>query len=158
VGPSVLETVVEGGLRRAQTEEARAAYDASVASYRQTVLTAFQEVEDNLAALRILEDEARVQDEAVKAATQALAVTTNQYKAGTVSYIDVIVTQALALNNERTLITIQGRRMVAAALLIKALGGGWNEAEFLTTANVKDEDRSADQADRTVSEGPHSPH
>ena len=128
VGTSVAETVFEGGLRSALTDQARAAYDASVASYRQTVLTAFQEVEDNLATLRILEDEAGVQDEAVKAATQAVTISTNQYKAGTATYLDVIVTQAAALNNERTLITIQGRRMVAGALLIKALGGGWNES------------------------------
>lgn len=136
VGASVAETVFEGGLRTALTEQARAAHDASVASYRQTVLTAFQEVEDNLATLRILENEAGVQDEAVKAATQAVTISTNQYKAGTASYLDVIVTQAAALNNERTLITIQGRRMVAGVLLVKALGGGWNESSAGTSGNI----------------------
>jgi outer membrane protein TolC len=80
--------------RSTQTEDARAAYDASVAAYRQTVLTGFKEVEDNLAALRILEEEARAQDEAVNAARQTVAVITNQYRAGTVSYLDVIVAQA----------------------------------------------------------------
>lgn len=126
VGAALAETVFEGGLRRAQTEQARAAYDTSVASYRQTVLTAFQEVEDNLAALRILEEEAQAQNEAVKAAQQTVTLTTNQYKAGTASYLNVIVAQAAALSNERAAVDILGRRMTASALLIKALGGGWN--------------------------------
>ena len=98
---------------------------SGVAAYRQTVLTAFKEVEDNLAALRILEDEARVQDEAVSAARQTVAVATNQYRAGTVSYLDVVVAQATALANERIAVDIRGRRTVAAVLLVKALGGGW---------------------------------
>ncbi len=126
VGASVSEIVFEGGLRHAQTAQARAAYDATVASYRETVLTGFQEVEDNLAALRILEDEAQVQDEAVKAAQQTVTVTTNQYQAGTVNYLNVIVAQAAALNNEITSLNILGRRMAASVLLVKALGGGWN--------------------------------
>jgi NodT family efflux transporter outer membrane factor (OMF) lipoprotein len=130
VGPSVTETVYDGGLRRAQTLEARAAYDASVATYRQTVLTAFQGVEDNLAALRILEEESRVQDEAVAAAQQSVELTTNQYKAGTVSYLNVITVQTIALNDEITAVQIKGRRMAAAVLLIQALGGGWNAGEL----------------------------
>jgi outer membrane protein TolC len=89
-------------------------------------LTAFQDVEDNLAALRILEDEARVQDEAVRAAQQALTVVMNQYQAGTLSYVDVVVTQTTALANERAAVDIYGRRMTAAVLLLKALGGGWD--------------------------------
>ncbi len=125
VGTNVLETVFDGGLRGALTDEARAAYDSNVASYRQTVLTGFQEVEDNLAALRILEEEASVQDDAVKAARQSVTVSANQYKAGTVSYLDVVTVQTIALNNERTAIDITGRRMAASVLLIKALGGGW---------------------------------
>jgi len=97
IGSAISETVFDAGLRKAMTEQARAAYDASVASYRQTVLTAFQGVEDNLAALRILEQEAGVEDEAVKAARQTVAVITNQYKAGTVSYLNVIVAQSTEL-------------------------------------------------------------
>jgi NodT family efflux transporter outer membrane factor (OMF) lipoprotein len=126
VGPGISETVFDGGLRRAQTAAARAAYDATVASYRQTVLTGFQEVEDNLAALRILEEEARVQDQAVKAAQQSVTVSMNQYREGTVSYFNVIVAQTIALSNERTAVDILGRRMTASVLLVKALGGGWN--------------------------------
>jgi NodT family efflux transporter outer membrane factor (OMF) lipoprotein len=126
IGPGISQTVFDGGLRRAQTAAARAAYDGTVASYRQTVLTGFQEVEDNLAALRILEEEAKAQDEAVKAAQQSVTVTINQYKEGTVSYLNVIVAQAAALSNERTAVDILGRRMSAATLLIKALGGGWD--------------------------------
>ena len=124
IGPAISETVFDGGFRRAQTDAARAAYDANVASYRQPVLTGFQEVEDNLAALRILEAEA--QDEAVKAAQESVTVTTNQYKAETVNYLNVVTVQATALTNETTAVQILGRRMTAAVLLVKALGGSWN--------------------------------
>lgn len=134
LGAAVSETVFDGGLRGALTDQARAAYDATVASYRQTVLTAFQEVEDNLAALRILDEEARVQGEAVQAAQQSVVVTSNQYKAGTVSSLDVIVTQTAELANERTRISILGNRMTDSVLLIKALGGGW-QASALPSAD-----------------------
>jgi len=130
VGGSISETVFDGGLRRAQTDFARAAYDASVATYRQTVLTAFQGVEDNLAALRILEEQARVQDEAVKAAGRSVFLTINQYQAGTVSYLNVVTAQTIALNDEITAIQILGQRMTAAVLLVQALGGGWNASEL----------------------------
>jgi NodT family efflux transporter outer membrane factor (OMF) lipoprotein len=130
VGAGVSETVFDGGLRRAQTHFARAAYDATVADYRQTVLTAFQGVEDNLAALRVLEQEAQVQDEAVKAAQQSVTLTTNQYKAGTVSYLNVITAQTIALTNELTAVQIRGQRMTAAVLLVQALGGGWNASNL----------------------------
>lgn len=128
VGAAISETVFDGGLRRAQTDQARAVYEGNVASYRQTVLTGFQEVEDNLASLRILDEEAQVQDEAVKAAEQSVTFTVNQYRAGTVSYLNVIVAQTIALSNQRTAIDILGRRMSACVLLVKALGGGWNAA------------------------------
>jgi outer membrane protein TolC len=118
--------------------QARAAFDATVAAYRQTILTSFKEVEDNLAALRILEDEARVQDEAVDAARQTVTVTTNQYRAGTVSYLQVAVTQAAALANERTAVDIRARRMVAAVLLVKALGGGWNAADLVGSSSSQE--------------------
>jgi len=126
VGPAVSETVFDGGLRGAQTAEARAAYDANVAFYRQTVLGAFQDVEDNLAALRILERESHEQDEAVRAAERSLALTTNQYRSGIVSYLNVVIAQTAALTNEETAVGITGRRLNASVLLIKALGGGWS--------------------------------
>ena len=130
MGPNITQTVFDGGLRQGQTEEARAFYDQNVALYRETVLTGFQQVEDNIAALRILEAEAQIQDEAVKAAQQTVAVVTNQYKAGITSYLDVITAQTAALNNERTAITILGNRLNASVLLIKALGGGWNVSKL----------------------------
>ena len=122
---SLVETVFDGGLREANTAQAIAAYDASVAAYRQTVLTGFQQVEDSLATLRILEQEAEVQGEAVKLAEQALALALNQYKAGTVNYLTVVVIQAAALANQTTAVNILSRRMVASVQLITALGGGW---------------------------------
>ncbi len=119
----------DGGLRRAQTDAARAAYP-------QTVLAAFQGVEDNLAALRILEEENGVQEEAVKAARESVTLTTNQYTAGTVSYLNVITVQTIALTNEVTAIQIRGRRMAAAVLLVQALGGGWTTAELPSADEV----------------------
>jgi NodT family efflux transporter outer membrane factor (OMF) lipoprotein len=130
LGAAISETVFDGGLRRAQTEEARAVYEGTVASYRGTVLTGFEEVEDNLAALRILEDEAKAQDEAVQAAQQSLKVSTNQYKAGIIDHLALLVVETIALNNERTAIDIRGRRMTACVLLIKALGGGWKSSDL----------------------------
>ncbi len=126
VGPSVSQSLFDGGMRKAQDEQVRAAYDGTVAGYRQTVLNGFKEVEDNLASLRILEEEARVQDDAVKAAEQSVTIVRNQYKAGTVSYLSVIVLQAAELSNERAAIDILGRRMTASVQLVKALGGGLN--------------------------------
>ena len=132
LGPQLAQTLFDGGLRRAQTEQAIAAYDANVAAYRQTVLTGFKEVEDNLAALRILEEEAAIQDEAVQNARQSVALTTNQYKAGLVSYLNVVTVQATALANERTAVDVLNRRLAASVLLVKALGGGWNAAGLPT--------------------------
>ncbi len=131
LGPaSVQETLFEGGLRHAQTEQARAAYDASVATYRQTVLTAFQQIEDNLAALRILEQEAKSADAAADSAKKNVLITTNQYKVGTASALDVIVVQAIALNDALTAVNVLGRRLNADVLLIEALGGGWSTADL----------------------------
>jgi len=132
LGPALAQIIFDAGLRRAQTAQAIATYDENVANYRQTVLTGFQEVEDNLAALKILEQEAAVQDEAVKAARESLAIVLNQYRAGTANYLAVVVIQAAALSNERTAIGILGRRLTASVTLIKALGGGWKEAPAAT--------------------------
>ena len=132
LGPALAQTLFDGGLRRAQTDQAIAAYDANVAGYRQTVLTGFKEVEDNLVALRILEEEAAIQDEAVQNARQSVALTTNQYKAGIVSYLNVVTVQATALVNERTAVDVLNRRLAASVLLIKALGGGWHASDLPT--------------------------
>jgi len=115
------------------TDQAIASHEATVATYRQTVLSAFAEVEDNLAALRILEQEAVLQADAAKAARQALELTNNQYKAGIVSYLNVVSAQTTLLNNERATVSLLGRRLVAAADLVRALGGGWT-VEAKTTA------------------------
>jgi NodT family efflux transporter outer membrane factor (OMF) lipoprotein len=127
VGPSISETVYDGGRRRAQTAQARAVYDESVATYRQSVLDAFQEVEDNLATLRVLDEEARVVAGAVAAAEESVRLEKDRYKAGTVSYLDVVVAQTTALANERSAVDVAGRRMAASVQLVEALGGGWSE-------------------------------
>jgi NodT family efflux transporter outer membrane factor (OMF) lipoprotein len=130
IGPAIALPLFDGGLRRAATEQAIAAYDASVAAYRQIVLTGFQQVEDNLAALRILEQEAEVQNEAVRLANQSLALTINQYKAGTVNVLNVVVAQTTALTNQRTAVNLLGQRLVASTQLIANLGGGWTSASL----------------------------
>jgi NodT family efflux transporter outer membrane factor (OMF) lipoprotein len=125
LGPALAETLFDGGRRAALGDEAVANYDASVANYRASVIAAFREVEDNLAALRLLEQEAAVQDDAVRAAEQALELTLNQYRAGTVAFLQVVVAQTAALANRRAAADILGRRAAASVLLVKALGGGW---------------------------------
>lgn len=128
VGPALALTLLDGGRRHAVSDQAMAAYDASVANYRQSVLTGFQEVEDNLAALRILEEEAVVQAEATTAAQQSLQYSLNQYKAGITTYLQVVTAQATALVAERASADILARRMTASVQLVKALGGGWDAA------------------------------
>ncbi|MFN8603014.1 MAG: efflux transporter outer membrane subunit [Candidatus Binatia bacterium] len=136
VGPAITETVYDGGLRASQTEQARAAYDATVAGYRQSVLSAFQEVEDGLAALRVLESEARVQESAVRSARQSVQMTQNKYDSGVASYIDVVTTQAIALGNERNAVDVLGRRMASSVRLVAALGGGWSAADLPSESEV----------------------
>lgn len=130
IGASAFGTIFEGGRRHAVTAEAQAAYQQTVANYRQTVLTAFQDVEDNLAAQRILEQEAITQDNAVKAAEHSLDLSLNRYKGGVTSYLEVTTAQSVALSDERTASDILTRRVVASVLLIKALGGGWTRANL----------------------------
>jgi NodT family efflux transporter outer membrane factor (OMF) lipoprotein len=132
---SISQTLFDFGRRGAALEGAVAAYDATVATYRQTVLSAFQEVEDDLANLRYLAEEAVQEQEAVVAAQQALTLELQRYRAGTDSYLNVITTQIIALGDEQTAITILQRRMSAAVDLIKALGGGW-DASTLPSVNA----------------------
>lgn len=126
LGPQLAATLLDGGARRAQIKQAKASYDASVAIYRQTVLSSFQAVEDDLAQLHLLEVETNLQKAAVAAAKESLELILNQYKAGTVSYLNVIAAQATALGNERSLAQLDSRRIVASVLLIRDMGGGWD--------------------------------
>lgn len=137
IGASAADTIFDFGRRSAVSQQAHAIYDAQVAAYRQTVLAAFEEVEDNLAALRLLEREAGEQDSAVKAAEQSLNLEVLQYKAGTASYLNVITTQNIALTNEITATQIMGRRMAAAVTLILALGGGWDISQLPWPHNLE---------------------
>jgi NodT family efflux transporter outer membrane factor (OMF) lipoprotein len=130
VGASITQTIFDGGRRRATSDAARASYDATVAAYRQTTLTAFQQVEDNLAALRILEQEAQQQRRAVESAQQSLQLFTNRDRGGVDNYRQVITAQTVTLTNQRNEIDILRRRMDASVLLVKALGGGWDVAEL----------------------------
>jgi NodT family efflux transporter outer membrane factor (OMF) lipoprotein len=125
LGPSLAETLFDAGARRAQVKQARAVYDQNVASYRQTVLSGLEQVEDEIATLRILEQQAVVEDAAVKAAREAEALTLNQYKAGTVPYSSVITAQTTRLAAEETALTVLSSRLQASVALIEALGGGW---------------------------------
>ncbi len=136
VGPGLEETIYDAGRRRATLNQNLAAYDATVANYRQTVLTAFQQVEDNLAALRVLESEAQAEDDAVKAAQNSLDISTYQYKAGTVNYLAVITEQAILLQDQVQALNILTRRMSASVLLIEALGGGWDTSKLPTLQDV----------------------
>ena len=126
VGPVLAETLFDAGRRRATSESARANYDAAVATYRQTSLTAFQEVEDDVAALRILENETQQQQQAVASSKESLQLFTNRYTGGVDTYLQVITAQTIELANERNAIDILRRRLDASVLLIKALGGGWD--------------------------------
>ena len=132
VGPQLAATLFDAGRRRGVVAEQRAAYDATVAAYRQTVLTAMQQVEDNLAALRILSAEADIVERTVQSASRALAIASAQYRAGTASYLTVITSQATLLTAEVTAVTLLTRRLSASVLLIEALGGGWNSSQFPT--------------------------
>jgi NodT family efflux transporter outer membrane factor (OMF) lipoprotein len=130
VGPAAALTLFDANRRRAVSDQAQAAYDGTVAAYRKTVLSAFQEVEDNLAELAILAEEAQVEELAVKAARRSVGQTTNRYEAGAASYLEVVVAQTFALTNERAAVDIARRRMMASVRLIKALGGDWSVADL----------------------------
>jgi NodT family efflux transporter outer membrane factor (OMF) lipoprotein len=130
VGPQLAETLFDAGKRRAQVKVTQAAYDATVANYRQTVLTAFQQVEDSLAQLRILSEEGVIADRAVKSAQQSLDISTAQYTGGIANYLQVITAQTSLLQNQRSVVDILMRRMAASVSLIQALGGGWDASQL----------------------------
>lgn len=130
LGPALAETLFDGGKRRAVKEEALASYDSTVAAYRLSVLTAFEDVEDGLASLRILAEEAHQQDAATAAAERSLALAKNRYEGGITTYLEVVTAQTVALANERTAVDLLTRRMTATVDLIKALGGGWRLSDL----------------------------
>jgi NodT family efflux transporter outer membrane factor (OMF) lipoprotein len=130
LGATGTETLFNGGLRPASVAAARATYDASVASYRQTVLTAFQQVEDALSNLRILQQQAKAEAIAVSSSQRAVDATLNAYRAGTVAYTSVITEQTQLLSNQQTALSVQQSRLVASVALIEALGGGWSTADL----------------------------
>jgi NodT family efflux transporter outer membrane factor (OMF) lipoprotein len=130
LGPELAETLFDGGLRRAQVAQARAAYDASVDNYRQTVLSGFQQVEDQVVTLRVLEKEAVIEDATVAAAREAEKLTLNQYKAGTVPYSSVITAQTTRLSAEETALSVLSSRLQASVALIEAIGGGWDATQL----------------------------
>lgn len=137
IGPQLVGTLFDGGKRDAALNGATAQYDGSVADYRQTVLVAFQQVEDNLSALDTLASEAQSQQRATAAAERSLRLTQNRYQAGAVSYLDVVTVQTIALTNQRTEARIQARRVDASVQLLKALGGGWDRT-LLSSSRSKD--------------------
>jgi NodT family efflux transporter outer membrane factor (OMF) lipoprotein len=127
---SAAELIFDGGQRRGISDQTRALYEQSVDNYRQTVLVAFQEVEDNLATLRVLQEEAKTEDAAVAAAQHSLDLSTTRYKGGVTNYLEVTTAQSTALSDEVTALEILIRRMNASVLLIKAIGGGWNVSQI----------------------------
>ena len=137
VGPSLVQTLFDAGRRRAGSDSAIAAYDAEVAAYRENTLAAFQQVEDNLAALRVLETEEQQQGDAVASARESLQIFINRYQGGVDNYLQVITAQTTTLTNERNEIDIQRRRMDASVLLVKALGGGWNTSNLPSLPSLR---------------------
>ena len=130
LGPSVSLPIFDGGRRKAQLRQAKDQFDEASATYRSTVLSAFQQVEDELVALRVLEQEAEVRDETAKSAHLAVTLTLNEYKAGTVDYTSVVTAQATALSADQSMLTVLQERQIASVTLIEALGGGWTDADL----------------------------
>ena len=130
LGPQLTQTIFDAGARHGLTQEAEANFDSAVAVYRQDVLSAFQDVEDNLAALRILADEATQQEVAIESSQVSLNLALNRYRGGIVTYLDVLTALNVLLDNQRTAVAIRTRRITSAVSLVKALGGGWNVSDL----------------------------
>jgi NodT family efflux transporter outer membrane factor (OMF) lipoprotein len=137
VGPSLSETIFDGGLRSATVAQYRAAYDQSVATYRQTVLTAFQQVEDNLASLRILSQEIAQQDLAVSLSQRYVTIATDRYKLGLDPYLDVITAQTSLFSNQQAAVTQRLQQLTASVQLIEALGGGWDSSQLPGSGDIR---------------------
>jgi NodT family efflux transporter outer membrane factor (OMF) lipoprotein len=153
-GPVLAQTIFDAGRRRAVVRQSQDAYDATAAAYQQTVLVAFQQVEDDLSSLRVLAEEAAKQAEAVDAGEQSLALELERYRAGTDSALNVITTQTITLSNERTAVTLLQRRMVAAVNLIVALGGGWDASAIPTDDQLKSPDMKDPSKTMNVAQPP----
>jgi outer membrane protein TolC len=136
VGPAISETIYDGGLRRATMEQFRAQYDETVANYRNSVLTAFQQVEDNLAALRILSQEIQEQDTAIVAAQRSLALATDRYRLGIDPYLNVITAQTTLFSNQQTAVTLRIQQIVDSVQLIEAVGGGWDSSTLPNSQQI----------------------
>jgi outer membrane protein TolC len=136
VGPALAQTLFDAGLRRATVEQYQASFDQAVASYRGTVLTAFQQVEDNLATLRILDREIRQQDTAVESAARNPRLATSRYRAGIDPYLNVITAQTTLLSNQQTAVTLRRQQMTASVQLVEALGGSWNVSDLPSETHV----------------------
>ena len=145
LGAALAQTLFDGGLRSARSDQAVAAFDASVAQYKQTVLGGFQEVEDNLSTLRVLDQESQVQERAVSAAQLSERLALSQYQAGTATYLNVVTAQAAALSNQRTAVQLLGRQLVASVALIKATGGGWHADEIEQPASTRKTTEKSDK-------------
>ena len=136
VGPGVSETVFDGGLRRATVQQYRAAYDQATANYRETVLTAFQQIEDNLASLRLLSKEIQQQGTAVKSAQRNLTLANDRYRLGIDPYLNVITAQTTLLSNQQTDVNLHVLQMTATVQLIEALGGGWDNSQLPSPQSI----------------------
>jgi NodT family efflux transporter outer membrane factor (OMF) lipoprotein len=147
-GAGLSQTLYENGARRGRVNVAKADFDAGMANYRQTVLTAFQQVEDELAALRILERETGATNETVQAAQLALNITTAQYKAGTVNYLQVETSQTALFAEQRALVDLLTRRMVSSVLLVEAVGGGWDTSQLPEVSTLSAKDKTSDRSSR----------
>jgi NodT family efflux transporter outer membrane factor (OMF) lipoprotein len=147
VGPSLSETIYDGGLRRATVNQFITTYNADLASYRQTVLTAFQQVEDGLSSVRILSQQVLKQEQAVKSSEEVLKLETARYETGVDPYIDVVTAQTTLLNNQQTLANLHVQEMTSSVQLIEALGGGWDRSQLPTPTEVS---RKLDKADTTI--------
>ena len=135
-GPSASETIFDAGLRKATVQQFRATYDANMASYRQTVLTAFQQVEDNLSTLRILAMQIQQQDTAVQSANRNLTLATDRYRLGIDPYLNVITAQTTLLTSQQTALNLRIQQMTASVQLVEALGGGWDNSQLPSTSNL----------------------
>lgn len=142
IGPTASQTLFDAGLRRATVEQFRAQYDASVANYRQDILVAFQQVEDNLAALRILSEQIQQQGEAVKSAQRVVTLATDRYRLGIDPYLNVIVAQASLLSNQQTDVSLRVQQITASVQLMEALGGGWDVSRLPTPQQIISRDSS----------------